>query len=428
MINKNTRSKYMLKSLCMITLIAASLASIACASAAAEEVLTLDRAINAAYVSNPRMIEARKAVDAARGSQITSGALANPEVVFEIDGFIEDDDGVRKQRLGEFEVVQGFDPIGVYGLKTGIAKCELSARREFMKSVWAAVYSDVREAYSGVMLDKKRIELASANLDVYRRFQSQVELRYQSGKALKNDLQRSKIELLNSENSYLVAQRQLKTDEARLNLLLGREMDDAFIIEEDLKEDDLKIDLAQAQSAAASNNPELKAEELRLRSADKGLTKEQLYRLPAPFVGFKNIRESYDRDYAIVIGASVPLWDVNQGAVQTARAGKEAQAAKLAAAKRSVRFDVYQAYLDLELRQKQLELLKRSLEEANELLRLADLSYSEGGIDFINFLDQVTTATETRTRYYEGLFNLSNAVNRLEKVMYESLRKEGYLK
>ena len=59
---------------------------------------------------------------------------------------------------------------------------------------------------------------------------------------------------------------------------------------------------------------------------------------------------------------------------------------------------------------------------------MSDLSYSEGGIDFINFLDQVKTATETRILYYEGLFDLGNAISRLEKVMYSSLRKEGYLK
>jgi outer membrane protein TolC len=409
--------------LACIAIIAAGVLSLS----GAEEVLTLDKAISTAYGANPRMIEARRMVDAARGAQITAGALANPEVAFEISGLMADEEGERVVRLGEFEVVQSFDPPGVYGLKTGIAKSDLMARREFLKSIWAGVYSEVREAYAGVILDEKRIELAATNLDVYRRFYSQVELRYQSGKALKNELQRSKIELLRSESSFLVAQRQLKTGKARLSLLLGRAMDEEFSIKEELREDSLTVDLAAVYASALSNNPEIKAEEFLMKSAAKGLTREQLNRLPSPYVGFKNINESYDRDYAIVIGASVPLWDMNQGAVETARAQKGVQETRLAAVRRSVAFNAYQAYLDVELSQKQLELLKKSLEEANELLRVADLSYSEGGIDFINFLDQVKTATETRMRYYEGLFDLNNAVSRLEKVMYSSLRKEGYL-
>ena len=174
-------------------------------------------------------------------------------------------------------------------------------------------------------------------------------------------------------------------------------------------------------------SPDIRAEELRFDSEKRNLVKEQLNRLPSPYIGFKNMNESYDKDYELIIGASMPLWDLNQGQVQKARAQKEAQSTRLDAAKRAVAFNVYQAYLDVELSQKQLELLKKSLEEANELLRVADLSYSEGGTDFINFRDQVKTATETRMRYYEGLFDLSNAISRLEKVMYSSLRKEGYL-
>lgn len=396
-------------------------------SSEAEETLTLEKALTAARSNNPRVIEACKMVDASKGELITARALTNPEVEFELAGFRENEEGERDVYLGSFEIRQGFDPLGTYGLKTRIAKNEVSARGESLKSVWAAVYAEVRETYTGIILDKKRLELAEGNLDVYRRFYSQVELRYQSGKALKNELQRSKIELLRSENGYIVAQKELKADKARLNLLLGRSMEYAFSVEEELKEESLKVSLSEATAIASSMSPDIRAEKLRFDSEKRNLVKEQLSRLPSPFIGFKNMNESYDKDYELIIGASVPLWDLNQGQVQKARADKEAQSTRLEASKRAVEFNVYQAYLDVELGQKQLELLKKSIEEANELLRVADLSYSEGGIDFINFLDQVKTATETRIRYYEGLFDLGNAISRLEKVMYSSLRKEGYL-
>ena len=114
--------------------------------------------------------------------------------------------------------------------------------------------------------------------------------------------------------------------------------------------------------------------------------------------------------------------------MKKAKAQKEAQEVKLEATKREVVFDVYGAYLNAELTQKQLDLFKESLEEANELLRLANLRYSEGEIDFINYLDQVRTATETRVRYYEGLFNLNQTISELEKAIYASVREEDFLK
>jgi len=393
----------------------------------AEEVLTLEKALAIARNNNPRVIEACKMVDASKGELITARALPNPEVEFEVAGLRENEEGKRDVRLGSFEIIQGFEPLGTYGLKTRIARNEVSARGESLKSVWAAVYADLRETYTRIILDKKRLELASGNLEVYRRFYSQVELRFQSGKALKSELQRSKIELLRSENGYIVTEKELKANKASLNLLLGRPIDYAFSIDEELKEEVLEISLSEAAGIASSMSPDIKAEKIRFDSEAKNLAKEQLSRLPSPYIGFKNVNESYDKDYNLIIGATVPLWDLNQGQVQKARAQKEAQSTRLEAARRAVAFNVYQAYLDVELSQKQLELLKKSLEEANELLRVADLSYSEGGTDFINFRDQVKTATETRVRYYEGLFDLSNAISRLEKVMYSSLRKEGYL-
>jgi Outer membrane protein len=393
----------------------------------ADEVLTLERALSMARSNNPRVVEACKMIDASRGELITARALPAPEAEFELAGFRENEEGQRDVKLGSFEIVQGFDPLGTYGLKTRIAKNEVSARGESLKSIWAVIYAEVRETYARIILDKKRLELTDGNLDVYRRFYGQVELRYQSSKALKSELQRSKIELLRSESSFIIAQKELKADKARLNLLLGRPMEYAFSIEEELKEEAIIISLSEATSIASSMSPDIMVEKVRLDSEKRNLVKEQLNRLPSPYVGFKNMNESYDKDYELIIGASMPLWDMNQGQVQKARAQKEAQATRFEAAKRAVAFNVYQAYLDVELGQKQLELLKKSLEEADELLRVADLSYSEGGIDFINFRDQVKTATETRVRYYEGLFDLSNAISRLEKVMYSSLRKEGYL-
>ena len=254
-----------------------------------------------------------------------------------------------------------------------------------------------------------------------------MQQRFQSGQALKNDVQRAKIELLDAENAYLAAEKESKTNKARLNLLLGRAMDTFFEIEEELKDEELQLDLKELTQVAFSKSPAIKSEDLALNSKTANLTKEELNRLPSPFVGFKRTTEEYENDSSVVVGVSVPLWNLNQGEVKKAKAEKDAQIVKTQAAKREVVFNVFEAYLNAELAHRQLELLKKSLEEANELLHLANLRYGEGEIDFINFLDQTRTSTQTRVKYYEGLFSLNKAINELEKTIYASVRKEGYL-
>ncbi len=394
----------------------------------AEEVLTLEKSLSLAFEDNPRMIEARKNIDVSKGDLITARSLSNPEAEFEIGGLKKNDEGERKSNLDSFEIRQGFDPPGVRGLKSKIAKNQIFIQEEFVKTVWSQVYAQVRETYSHIILDKKELELANEKLNIMRQFFSKVQERFQTGQALKNDTQRAKIELLDAENAYLSVEKTLKIDKAKLNLLLGRTMEVYFEIEEELKEEELVLNLNDLVQTAFSRSPVVKAEEILLNSKTNNLTKEQLNRLPSPFVGFQRTREDYENDYAAVVGFSVPLWNLNQGEVKKATAEKEAQSTKVEAVKREIAFGVFEAYLNAELAHRQFELQKKSLEEANELLHLANLRYSEGEINFLSFLDQVKTATQTRVKYYEGLFSLTRAISELEKIVYASVRKEEYLK
>jgi outer membrane protein TolC len=394
----------------------------------AEETITLEKSLALAFENNPRIIESRKATMASRGDLITAGSLPDPEVGFEIGGLKRNEDGKRQVNLDSIEIRQGFDPPGVRGLRKEIASNAVSVQEESLRQAWGEIYSRVRQTYNKITLDKKEIELAKGNLEILRNFFSRVQQRLQTGQALKNELQRARIELLKAENASLAVEKTLKTDKAQLNLLMGRAMEIAFDIEEELKEEKLEIGLQKLTEIAFNNRPDVKLERLNLDSKTKNVTKEERNRLPAPFIGFQRIREDFENDYGVVVGFSFPLWGGNRGQIQRAMAEKEAQWVRLEAIRREAAFEVYEAYLEAELAQKQLDSLKKSLEEANELLHLADLSYSEGEMDFINYLDQVRTVAETRVQYYEGLFNLNKAITELEKTVYTSMRKEAYLK
>ena len=51
----------------------------------AEEIITLEEALLTAHENNPRMIEAKKVIEVAKGESITAKTLLNPELEFEIE-------------------------------------------------------------------------------------------------------------------------------------------------------------------------------------------------------------------------------------------------------------------------------------------------------------------------------------------------------
>ncbi len=390
------------------------------------EALGLKEALSIAREHNPQMIEARKTIEAVKGELLTTRTFLNPTLDAEIGGLKKNEEGERKGHLETVSIVQPFDPLGVRELKTQIAKNEVKIGKEALKGTWSNVYTQVRSAYMKIILDKKELELAQDNLSTMRQLFSNVQIRFQSGQGFKNDQQRAKIEMLRAENDFLVVEKETKIDKGRLNLLLGRSLDYPFDITEELKIEDLKLDLEKL-TKLAFNRPDLKIEKLRADSKNKNFIKEQLSRLPSFSLGFQKTNADYDKDYAALVSVSIPFWNLNQGEVKKAKAEKEIQQAKLQTMEKEVGFDVYQAYLNADASQKQVEFLKESVEEANELIRLADLRYREGEIDFINYRDQVKTALETKVRYYEGIYNLDQNISDLERVIYGSLREENFL-
>ena len=67
-------------------------------------------------------------------------------------------------------------------------------------------------------------------------------------------------------------------------------MDVVFDIEEELKEDGLKLNLQELTDMAFSKRPDIKTEELQLDLRKQSLAKEELGRLPSPFIGFQRTK------------------------------------------------------------------------------------------------------------------------------------------
>jgi outer membrane protein TolC len=112
------------------------------------------------------------------------------------------------------------------------------------------------------------------------------------------------------------------------------------------------------------------------------------------------------------------LWNpFNFGAVKEAKAEKEKQKVRLDALKRQVGLEVYKTFLEGELADRQVNLQKKALEEANELLRRITLSYETGEIPFLVFLENIKTIKETRLAYFVALKDYKGKVAELEKVI-----------
>src|SRR3989338_10541003 len=89
------------------------------------ELLGLEEALSLAYQQNPRVVQARKAIEGSQGDLLTARTWANPEVEAEIGGLKKNDEGRRKGHLDSITFKKSFDPPGVRHFKSGIATNEV---------------------------------------------------------------------------------------------------------------------------------------------------------------------------------------------------------------------------------------------------------------------------------------------------------------
>ncbi|MFA7255681.1 MAG: TolC family protein [Candidatus Omnitrophota bacterium] len=393
------------------------------------EALSLEDALRIAYVNHPAMQEVKQEISAAKGRWMQAEALPDPEMEMKVGGLkkqVQDGKETRKGNVDSFLIQQPLDPLGTRFLKGRMAWDEVKISRGNVELVWARVRQEVIGFYAGILTDEKAQEIAGENLKATRQFFTQVETRYQSSNALQSDVIRAKIEVSRSENDLLVAQKNLQVSKGKMNLALGRTVESSLQLSDFLAYDSVRFQYDQIMKQAIEKRADLRNEETRLKTRAKGVWSAWLKTfLPKMGIGVERTTTDYENDTAILIGASYPLWGFNLGEVKEAKAEKTIQQVRVEALRRQVGLEVYQAFLESELADKQVALQKKALDEANELLRQITLQYEEGKIPFLSYLENIKTIKETRLAYFTALKNYKETVADLERTIQATPIPEG---
>jgi cobalt-zinc-cadmium efflux system outer membrane protein len=390
------------------------------------EALSLDQSLRIAYVKNPRMIEARKSISAAKGRWIQAEALPDPELELEVGGYKKNEDGVRDKSLDAVSVSQPLDPLGTRFLRGRIAYDSVRIAKGDLNLVWGEVRKQIIELYARIQAEEKAQEIALDNLNATRQFFTRVETRFQSGNALQSDAIRARIEVSRAENDLLIRQKNLKVSKGEMNLALGRSVESPLSLSESLGYVALRYEYEKIKSIALEQRADIRNEKTRLSSRKKGFWSALLKTFfPQMAIGVERTTEEYENDTSLLLKASYPLWGFNLGAVKEAKAEKDIQKVRLEALERQVGLEVYRAFLEAELTDQQVTLQKKALDEANELLRQITLQYESGEVPFLTYLENIKTIKETRLAYFNVLKDYKEKVAELERVIQATPAPEG---
>lgn len=376
------------------------------------ETLSLNEALSIAYKQGPLMAEARREEQAQRGRFIQKRMLPDPQAEVSIGGLKES--GFKEENLDSYKIMQPVGSLSERLTSLFVAHDEVQIVRNQTKMIWAETRLKIIKLYTDIMTKEKALEFSQDNLNSTRQLFAAVENRLHSGNALQSELTRSRIEVLQAENDVLTKEKDLKSAKGELNLNLGRQPESSLVLSDFLDEEPMVYQYQGLVEKAMLLRPDLKSEQARLRIQRLNYTNTFSQVLfPEMAVGFERTMKEYENDSAIIFEFTYPLWSF-WGKTKEAGAEYDKQKIKLNTFRKQVHLDVYQAFLDAELAQRQINIQKNALDEANELLRQASIQYEAGEMPFINYLDNIKTIKETRLNYLMALGNYKQKLAALD--------------
>jgi cobalt-zinc-cadmium efflux system outer membrane protein len=367
--------------------------------------LTLDDLEQIALESNPTLVQAMMAVQAAEGRYVQAGLCPNPEMVYIADEIGNDGtEGLQGMGVGQEIVTNGKLRLG-----RAVASHEIQQARHGLEAQRWRVLNDVRAGYYEVLLAQRMIETNQRLAGIGQEGVDLTTKALQQGEVSRAQLLQARIEAQTAGLGLVEAQNRHRAAWQRLAAVLGQpEMEPrplAGQLDENLPEytwDDTFRDLL-------ARSPELAQARSGVERARCELALQQAERRPNFAVGaaakYDTGSEFTVADVEVVV--PLPLFNRNQGNIIEAQAG-------LIAAQREVR----RVELDLQTRlaeafeqyagaRHQVQTYNDTiLPDARESLDLVATGYREGEFGYLELLTAQRTYFDVNLSYLSSLDQL----------------------
>jgi len=310
-------------------------------SAPADLGATLDGLLTYAAARHPELRSMRFEADAAAQRVTPAGALPDP--MFQVELRDIDNGGASSPNLlpgrvgaTRYQVRQTFPAWGKRDAKRDAAQASADEAAYRSDATWTELAMRIKSAFARYQQVTATLAQNRELLELVNRLESVAQVRYAGGLAAQPDAIRAQIERTTMRTDIAMQEADLIATRARLNGLLAR-ASDAPLAEphsESVLPKLAKVDLASLRERVLARNPQLKAEDARIRAAEKN--KDSIYanRYPEFTFGVSPIQmRNRIAEWELMFEVNIPL---QQGArraderealamVSAAQARREAQ-------------------------------------------------------------------------------------------------------
>ncbi len=382
--------------------------------------------------ANPEYAAARHEADAATERVYPAGALPDPAFRMELRNITNEGSdappSLLPSRVGstKYTLVQPIPFWGKRDLKRDLAEATAEQARGQMATTWSDLAASVKSAYARYYLIAGSERLTREIIDLLSRLERVALVRYESGLVPQQDVIRAQVELTTMRGELLALEGDRAAVEAGLNALLARQPSAPFAAPERLRAipAPAKLEPDALVDRLRSRNPQLVADQARVRAAEKSRDLTYRNRYPDFAVGVSPIQTGSR------IGAWEIMLEVNIPLQQETRRRQESAAESMLSAARSQRESavdrltgaLFENVAGLQAAQKIEALTTNSLLPQSEAtLQSALAGYETGKVDFATLLDAQRQIRKSRQDRLKAQAEAQVRLAAIERLLGEDL-------
>lgn len=382
---------------------------------------SLQELVDIGLEHNPLVAAKVEEVNARHAAYKAAKRLTNPELAFSW-GKAESYDELEQRNTSEFLITQPLENPFKRHYRIQVFERDWEATEYLLEHTKLELKYAIKNHYYQILLQKKKSELAKKNADSIAEIHRLILKRSQLGEVKELEAIKLQVESLRAQNALNKVWTDLQLAKENMNKFLGNVLPQDFSVLGELEYIPLDVDEEVLLNEILPSHPLIKEKEKRNEQAHENIRFVKWQFLPDfKLIGFSK-KELDGRDRGLGITLDVPLWNWRTKEVAEAESLLLKQNQELRAIKLDLLTEVKTRVKQLKLSAQALNLFKTGLlRQAEESLKIAEVSYTHGEISLIDFLDSQRTYFSIMTEYQDSLYAWNSDRAALERAIGEDL-------
>lgn len=376
--------------------------------------------------SNPEILAARKAVEAAQAVIAQARSLDDPELDIESWAIpFKQPTNVNQASTHMVNLRQRLPFPGKLRLRGDVATQEQAMAAARYRAKEREIIAAVKKGYADLFMADREIQITQEQLDLLERILKTAEVRYAVGKVTQQDVMKAQVEQSDLINRLITAEQARQSAEARLNTLLNRPTDAPIGRTIEREPPTMPFEQKDLYKLTIDSSPELQEASSSLKRAELShelAIKNQKYPDFTVGLGYWYIPQgNFHNTYSGMLTFTIPFFwtkakhdkEVEEASAQIARAE-----ASYRAVKNLVFLEVRENLIRATAARKSVTLYQTGLLPQAELsLKSAEAAYQTGRLEFTGLLEAERALREVRLGYYRVLVALEQGLADLERAV-----------